>query len=236
MNETTLSYDNRRWVLVLFRIFAWSNMAPSQDEVSERIKQRFDAEKCLISIIWSLNGIHSLSDIPKGITYNSPLKFRQMRLWSISLWNWNVSSLDSEKIVNLGNNWRRLNVDDDGSCLILVSAEFCGWIRLALAQPCSVHHLSSLPVLCVYFHVWQKIQVCYLDVSEEKPLNKFFTARYKPTSAFRISSLLKNSRDSRNSKEPNMSNERLAGSAWYPVVYSEFDSRHVELYGIIQTF
>jgi hypothetical protein len=27
-------------------------------------------EKCLISVIWSVNGIHSLLDVPKGIIYN----------------------------------------------------------------------------------------------------------------------------------------------------------------------
>jgi hypothetical protein len=29
-------------------------------------------EKCLISVIWSVNGIHNLLDMPKEIPYNSP--------------------------------------------------------------------------------------------------------------------------------------------------------------------
>jgi histone-lysine N-methyltransferase SETMAR len=45
--------------------------AESRDEVPVRIKQTIDAEKCLISILWSVKGIHSLIDIPKGESYNS---------------------------------------------------------------------------------------------------------------------------------------------------------------------
>jgi hypothetical protein len=45
--------------------------APSRDDVPEKIEQKIDTEKCLISIIWSVNGIHSLLDVPKGTTYNS---------------------------------------------------------------------------------------------------------------------------------------------------------------------
>jgi histone-lysine N-methyltransferase SETMAR len=44
---------------------------PSRDEVLERIKKTVDIKKCLISIIWSINEIHSLLNIPKTITYNS---------------------------------------------------------------------------------------------------------------------------------------------------------------------
>jgi hypothetical protein len=44
---------------------------PSRDKVPEKIKQRIDTEKCPISVIWSVNGIHSLLDVPKGITYNN---------------------------------------------------------------------------------------------------------------------------------------------------------------------
>jgi hypothetical protein len=43
----------------------------SRDEVPERIKQKIDMEKCLLSTIWSANGIHSLLDVPKGTTYNT---------------------------------------------------------------------------------------------------------------------------------------------------------------------
>jgi hypothetical protein len=45
--------------------------APSRDEVPERFKQKLDTEKCLISVIWSVNGIHSLFYVPKGTTYNT---------------------------------------------------------------------------------------------------------------------------------------------------------------------
>jgi hypothetical protein len=44
---------------------------PSRDEVPERIKRKIDIRKCLISIIWSVNGVHSLLDVPKDIAYNS---------------------------------------------------------------------------------------------------------------------------------------------------------------------
>jgi histone-lysine N-methyltransferase SETMAR len=45
--------------------------APSRDELPERIKQKIGTEKCLISVIWSVNGIDSLLDVPKGTTYNT---------------------------------------------------------------------------------------------------------------------------------------------------------------------
>jgi hypothetical protein len=35
------------------------------------MKQKIDTEKCLISVIWSVNGIHSLLDISKETTYNT---------------------------------------------------------------------------------------------------------------------------------------------------------------------
>jgi hypothetical protein len=41
--------------------------APSRDEVPERIKQGSDTEKCLMSIILSVNKIHSPLDVPKYI-------------------------------------------------------------------------------------------------------------------------------------------------------------------------
>jgi histone-lysine N-methyltransferase SETMAR len=43
----------------------------SRDEVPERITQKIDAEKCLLSVLWSVTGIHSPIDVPKGTTYNS---------------------------------------------------------------------------------------------------------------------------------------------------------------------
>jgi histone-lysine N-methyltransferase SETMAR len=36
-----------------------------------RVKPTIDGEKCLISVLWSVNGIQSLRDIPKGETFNS---------------------------------------------------------------------------------------------------------------------------------------------------------------------
>jgi hypothetical protein len=45
--------------------------AGSRDEVPIRIKQTIDTEMCLISVLWSANGIHSLIDIPKGESFNS---------------------------------------------------------------------------------------------------------------------------------------------------------------------
>jgi hypothetical protein len=44
---------------------------PSRDEVPERIKQKIETEKCRISVIWSVNGIHSLPDVPKETTYDT---------------------------------------------------------------------------------------------------------------------------------------------------------------------
>jgi hypothetical protein len=46
-------------------------MGQSRDEVPERISQKIDSEKCLISVLWSVNGIHSLGDVPKVTTYDS---------------------------------------------------------------------------------------------------------------------------------------------------------------------
>jgi transposase len=48
-----------------------SMWAESADQLPVRVKQTIDTEKCLISILWSVNGIHSLLDIPKGESYNS---------------------------------------------------------------------------------------------------------------------------------------------------------------------
>jgi hypothetical protein len=37
----------------------------------EKASQKIDTEKCLISIFWSINGIHTLLDVPKGSMYNT---------------------------------------------------------------------------------------------------------------------------------------------------------------------
>jgi hypothetical protein len=39
--------------------------------VPESVSQKIDTEKCLISLLWSANGIRSLVDVPKGGTCNS---------------------------------------------------------------------------------------------------------------------------------------------------------------------
>jgi hypothetical protein len=44
---------------------------PSRDEVPERLRQKINTEKCLISLLWSVNGIYDLVDVPKSRTYNS---------------------------------------------------------------------------------------------------------------------------------------------------------------------
>jgi hypothetical protein len=45
--------------------------AESADEVPVGIKQRIDTEKCLISVLWSRNGVQSLVDIPNGESSSS---------------------------------------------------------------------------------------------------------------------------------------------------------------------
>jgi histone-lysine N-methyltransferase SETMAR len=45
--------------------------AGSRGEVPVRIKQTIDTDKCLLSVLWSANGIHSLVDIPKRESDNS---------------------------------------------------------------------------------------------------------------------------------------------------------------------
>jgi hypothetical protein len=55
-----------------------SGWAASSDELPERMRQKIDGEKCLISILWGLNRIHSLIDIAKGIPYNTALFCEQV--------------------------------------------------------------------------------------------------------------------------------------------------------------
>jgi hypothetical protein len=38
------------------------------DELSQRTEQKTDTEKCLVSLLWSVDGIYSLLDVPKGTT------------------------------------------------------------------------------------------------------------------------------------------------------------------------
>jgi hypothetical protein len=44
--------------------------AGTRDELPQRIKQKINAEKCLASILWSVNGIHSLLDVPRATMHN----------------------------------------------------------------------------------------------------------------------------------------------------------------------
>jgi hypothetical protein len=45
--------------------------ASSRDEIPERVSQKTDTQKYRLSLLWSINGIHSLVDFPKGRTYDS---------------------------------------------------------------------------------------------------------------------------------------------------------------------
>jgi hypothetical protein len=49
--------------------------AASRDEPPQRIKQKIDRGKCLVSVLWLVNGIRNLLDAPKGThtTWNSSL-------------------------------------------------------------------------------------------------------------------------------------------------------------------
>jgi hypothetical protein len=49
--------------------------AASHDELPQHIKQKIDMGKCLVLILWSVNGIHSLLNVPKGTTYNTAFFF-----------------------------------------------------------------------------------------------------------------------------------------------------------------
>jgi hypothetical protein len=56
----------------LFLYYAGDSVwAVPRDEPPQRIKQKINTEKCLVLILWSVNGIHSLLDIPKGTRYNT---------------------------------------------------------------------------------------------------------------------------------------------------------------------
>jgi hypothetical protein len=47
-----------------------SARAASRNDISHRIKQKIDIRKWLVWILRSVNGIHSLLNVLKGITYN----------------------------------------------------------------------------------------------------------------------------------------------------------------------
>jgi hypothetical protein len=52
-------------------LFPWFGLVASRDELHQCIKQKIGTKKCLVSILWSINGIHGLLDAPKGTTYNT---------------------------------------------------------------------------------------------------------------------------------------------------------------------
>jgi hypothetical protein len=51
----------------------------SRDELPERAKQKIDADKHLISLLWPIRGIHSFIYIPKGTTSNMVFSCHQVR-------------------------------------------------------------------------------------------------------------------------------------------------------------
>jgi hypothetical protein len=64
---------DRRGALVLFGVFPlWHGVwAASRDKIPETPITKIDTEKCMISIIWSISGIHSLLALIKEMKYNS---------------------------------------------------------------------------------------------------------------------------------------------------------------------
>jgi hypothetical protein len=56
--------------MVLFRLLSSVDLDPVQKWGSRKNQTKIATEQCLISIIWSINGIHNLLDVPKWITYN----------------------------------------------------------------------------------------------------------------------------------------------------------------------
>jgi hypothetical protein len=61
-----------RWFFLYPRDSVWAAL---RDELPQRIKQKTDMEKCLASILSSVDGIGSLLNVPKGTTHiqRSPL-------------------------------------------------------------------------------------------------------------------------------------------------------------------
>jgi hypothetical protein len=66
--QRIITEDESWFFLYYLRGSIW---AVSRDELPQRIKQKTDTEKCLVSVLWSVNGIYSLLDVPKGTTYNT---------------------------------------------------------------------------------------------------------------------------------------------------------------------
>jgi hypothetical protein len=66
--DTILTGDESRFY---FEHHYPAALSETRDLVPTRTEQTIDTENCLISVIWSVNGIHSLLDVSKGTTYNS---------------------------------------------------------------------------------------------------------------------------------------------------------------------
>jgi hypothetical protein len=59
--------------MVLFWLPSSIGLGPVQRWGFRKNQIKIDTEKCLISVIWSVNGIHILLDVAKGTTYNNAL-------------------------------------------------------------------------------------------------------------------------------------------------------------------
>jgi histone-lysine N-methyltransferase SETMAR len=66
--ERIITGDESWFYLQYANESAW---AESRDQLPVRVSQKINTEKCLISVLWSANGIHALLDVPKGDSYNS---------------------------------------------------------------------------------------------------------------------------------------------------------------------
>jgi hypothetical protein len=60
---------------VFSRLSHHSAWAQSQTKLPETVKQKSNAEKCLILVLWPFNRVHSLTDVLKGTAYNSAFFF-----------------------------------------------------------------------------------------------------------------------------------------------------------------
>jgi hypothetical protein len=75
-SDGTDGTESERFQRIITRDESWfffyyprdSVWAASPDEPPQRIKHKIDAEKCLVSVLWSVDGIHSLLDVPKETT------------------------------------------------------------------------------------------------------------------------------------------------------------------------
>jgi hypothetical protein len=66
--QQIMTGDESRFFLYYSRDSVWG---ASCDELPQRIKQKSDTQKCLVSILCSVNGIHSPLDVSKGTAHNT---------------------------------------------------------------------------------------------------------------------------------------------------------------------